>query len=74
MPSPLEQLPNTYRPFFGRFSALTIAQKALIQPILQGRDVVLQAGTGLGKTEGVLAPATERLMTSPDHLDRKSVV
>ncbi len=65
MSSPLEQLPNTYRPFFGRFSALTIAQKALIQPILNGRDVVLQAGTGSGKTEGVLAPATEKLMTHP---------
>jgi len=65
--SPLEQLPNTYRPFFGKFSALTIAQKALIQPILDGRDVVLHAGTGSGKTEGVLAPATERLIASSDH-------
>lgn len=62
--SPLEQLPNTYRSFFGRFSSLTVAQKALIQPILDGCDVVLQAGTGMGKTEAVLAPATERLMTS----------
>lgn len=65
MISPLEQLPNTYRPFFGRFSNLTTAQKTLIQPILDGRDVILQAGTGLGKTEAILAPATERLMTSP---------
>lgn len=65
MSSPLEQLPNTYRPFFGSFPALTAAQKALISPILEGRDVVLQAGTGLGKTEAVLAPATERLMTAP---------
>lgn len=65
--SPLEQLPNTYRPFFGRFSSLTTAQKALIQPILNGCDVVLQAGTGAGKTEAVLAPVTERLMTSSNH-------
>lgn len=65
--SPLEQLPNTYRPFFGKFSSLTTAQKALIQPILNGRDVVLQAGTGSGKTEAVLAPATERLMTYAEH-------
>ena len=28
---------------------------------------MLQAGTGSGKTEAVLAPATERLMTHPDH-------
>jgi replicative superfamily II helicase len=64
--SPLEQLPNTYRPFFGRFSALTAAQKALIRPVLDGQDVILQAGTGSGKTEAILAPATERLVTSPD--------
>lgn len=61
--SPLEQLPNVYRSFFGKFSYLQPAQKALIQPILDGQDVVLQAGTGLGKTEAVLAPATERLIT-----------
>lgn len=63
----IEQLPNTFRAFFGRFPFLTAAQRALIQPILDGRDVVLQAATGLGKTEAVLAPATERLMTTPDH-------
>jgi Lhr-like helicase len=65
--SPLEQLPNTYRTFFGKFSALTAAQKALIRPILDGQDVVLRASTGLGKTEAVLAPATERLLTNLEH-------
>lgn len=60
----LERLPNTYRTFFGPFASLSPAQKALIEPILNGQDVVLQAGTGLGKTEAVLAPATERLMTA----------
>lgn len=63
MPSPLERLPNTYRAFFGSFPSLTIAQKQLIQPILNGEDVVLRAGTGSGKTEAVLAPATENLIT-----------
>lgn len=66
MTSPLEQLPNTYRSFFGGFSALAPVQKVLIQPILDGQDVVIQAGTGSGKTEAVLAPATERLMTDPN--------
>jgi superfamily II DNA/RNA helicase len=66
MASSLEQLPNTYRPFFGKFAALTVAQKALIQPILNGQDIVLQAGTGVGKTEAILAPATERLITAPE--------
>ncbi len=63
MTSPLEQLPNTYRAFFSGFSSLTVAQKNLIQPILSGKDVILQASTGAGKTEAVLAPATEKLMT-----------
>ncbi len=67
MTSPLELLPNTYRAFFSGFSTLTAAQKQLIQPILNGEDVVLQASTGAGKTEAVLAPATEKLMTHPDH-------
>ncbi len=62
MTSPLEQLPNTYRAFFGSFPTLTPAQKQLIHPILKGRDIVLQAGTGTGKTEAILAPATENLI------------
>jgi superfamily II DNA/RNA helicase len=65
--SPLELLPNTYRAFFSGFSSLTAAQKQLIQPILKGEDVILQASTGAGKTEAVLAPATEKLMTHPGH-------
>ncbi|MES2199859.1 MAG: DEAD/DEAH box helicase [Chlamydiota bacterium] len=67
MTSPLELLPNTYRAFFSGFSNLTAAQNRLIEPILNGEDVILQAGTGAGKTEAVLAPATEKLMTHPGH-------
>ena len=67
MTSPLELLPNTYRAFFSGFSSLTTAQKQLIQPILNGEDVILQASTGTGKTEAVLAPATEKLMIHPDY-------
>ena len=67
MTSPLELLPNTYRAFFSAFSSLTEAQKQLIQPILNGEDVVLQANTGAGKTEAVFAPATEKLITYPTH-------
>ena len=62
MSSPLERLPNTYRPFFGPFPSLTKAQNALILPILQKRDVILQESTGGGKTEAALAPATENLI------------
>lgn len=68
MASPLELLPNTYRAFFGNFPSLTPIQKQLIQPILNGEDIILQASTGAGKTEAVLAPATEKLLTHRDHL------
>ena len=67
MTSPLELLPNTYRAFFSAFPSLTIAQKQLIRPVLNGEDIILQATTGAGKTEAVLAPATEKLMMDRDH-------
>lgn len=66
--SVIEKLPNTYRAFFGRFGSLTHAQKAVISPILNQQDVILQAGTGEGKTEAILAPATERLIISRERL------
>src|SRR5690606_9016087 len=63
MNSPFTQLPNTYRVFYGSFPSLTIAQNTLIRPILQKKDIVLQESTGAGKTEAVLAPVTENLIT-----------
>lgn len=42
--------------FYGRFSAMRSVQDAAIEPILQGKNVVLSSGTGSGKTEAVLAP------------------
>ena len=63
MTSTLCQLPNTYRAFYGSFEKLSSAQQQLIQPILNGQDIVLQAGTGSGKTEAILAPATEKIIS-----------
>jgi replicative superfamily II helicase len=60
--SPLLQLPNTYRAFYGAFGALRPFQQQTIAPILNGQDVILQAATGSGKTEAVLAPCLERLL------------
>src|SRR5918996_723838 len=59
---PLLQLPNTYRAFYGAFAALRPFQREVIQPILQGQDLILQAATGSGKTEAVLAPCLERVI------------
>ncbi len=62
--SPLLHLPNTYRAFYGSFAELRPFQYEVIQPILRGHDLILQATTGSGKTEAVLAPCLERLITS----------
>jgi hypothetical protein len=40
-PSPLQQLPNTYRAFYGAFPALRPFQIEVITPILQGHDLIL---------------------------------
>lgn len=62
--SPLLQLPNTYRPFYGAFPCLRPIQKQTIAPLLEGKDLILQSATGSGKTEAVLAPCTERIIRS----------
>jgi Lhr-like helicase len=64
--SALLQLPNTYRAFYGAFARLRPFQHEIIQPILQGQDLILRAATGSGKTEAVLAPCLERLIRSGD--------
>ena len=61
MDSPLIRLPNTYRAFYGAFPALFPLQRQAIEPILQGKDLILQSQTGSGKTEAVLAPCFERV-------------
>jgi hypothetical protein len=42
-------LPNTYRAFYGTFPALRPFQTEVITPLLQGRDLILQAATGSGR-------------------------
>lgn len=64
MTSPLLQLPNTYRAFYGGFSRIHPVQRDAVVPILEGRDLILQAATGSGKTEAVLAPCAERVIRS----------
>ncbi|MDI6776711.1 MAG: DEAD/DEAH box helicase [Syntrophales bacterium] len=46
--------------FYGQFPTLHPVQEAAIEPILQGKNIVLSSGTGSGKTEAVLAPLINR--------------
>ncbi|WP_035239302.1 DEAD/DEAH box helicase [Desulfobacter vibrioformis] len=64
LPAPLLRLPNTFRPFYGAFAGLRPVQIEAMAPILEGRDLIVQAATGSGKSEAVLAPALERVITS----------
>ena len=58
------QLSNTFRAFYGAFVTLHSVQREAVVPILSGRDLVLQAATGSGKSEAVLAPCLERVISS----------
>lgn len=49
----------TWDPFFGRFGRLTDVQRAAIEPILDGADVLVCAATASGKTEAACAPLIE---------------
>lgn len=60
--SPLLSLPNTYRAFYGAFTHLYPMQRQIIDPLLRGKDLILQSATGSGKTEAVLAPCLERVI------------
>ncbi|WP_457552783.1 DEAD/DEAH box helicase [Desulfobacula sp.] len=60
----LLKLPNTFRAFYGAFESLHNVQKKAVVPILSGRDLVLQAATGSGKSEAVLAPCLEMVIRS----------
>lgn len=46
--------------FFGNFSALRPVQEAAIGSLCAGRNAVISAGTGSGKTEAVVAPLMSR--------------
>lgn len=46
--------------FFSQFAELRPVQQASIEPLCAGRNVILSAGTGSGKTEAVVAPLISR--------------
>lgn len=51
---------ETGRAFYGRFATLQPAQRAAVEPLLAGEDVLVLSGTGTGKTEAVIAPCVQR--------------
>jgi ATP-dependent Lhr-like helicase len=57
------------RAFFSGFQSLRPVQQRAFQPILQGEDVLIRAGTGAGKTEAATAPLVERYLTLLDRCD-----
>ena len=63
-PTPTLQLPNTFQAFYGSFFGLHRIQQQAIEPILSGRDLIIQSATGSGKTEAVLAPCLEEIIAS----------
>jgi ATP-dependent Lhr-like helicase len=48
------------RAFYGGFATLQPAQRAVVEPLLAGEDVLVLSGTGTGKTEAVIAPCVQR--------------
>jgi ATP-dependent helicase Lhr and Lhr-like helicase len=46
--------------FYGKFPKLHLAQESAIEPLINGKNVVLSSGTGSGKTEAILAPIISR--------------
>ncbi|HHI67807.1 MAG TPA: DEAD/DEAH box helicase, partial [Planctomycetes bacterium] len=55
-------LPRTFTAFFHRFPRSTPIQAEGIEPILEGKNVLLCAPTASGKTEAYAAPLSERLL------------
>jgi ATP-dependent Lhr-like helicase len=61
------------RAFYGSRTGLREAQQRAIEPLLAGRDALVIAGTGSGKTEAVVAPVVDCHLSDAHALDGKGV-
>lgn len=60
--------------FLGRFPSLRAFQDEVISAIGDGRDLVLSAGTGSGKTEAVVAPLVDRFLRGQGKPDKTFLI
>lgn len=60
--------------FYGRFKQLHRHQELAIESIINGRNLVLAAGTGSGKTEAVIAPLIHVYMQAANSNDSTTII
>lgn len=60
--------------FYGRFKQVHRHQEEAIESILSGRNLVLSAGTGSGKTEAVIAPLINVHMQAATSSDSTTII
>jgi ATP-dependent Lhr-like helicase len=65
------RLTHTWHPFYGRFGRLRPIQLKAVEPVLEGRHVLVGAPTASGKTEALAAPLLERLIRQLDSTGTK---
>ncbi|MCB9883020.1 MAG: DEAD/DEAH box helicase [Planctomycetes bacterium] len=61
------RLPRTFDTLFAHFGSLRAIQEEGLPVLLDGHDVLLCAPTAGGKTEALVAPAAEEILTRREH-------